>query len=81
MKLKEWRERNRYSQLELCNAIEQHVNKFYPDATKKRPGQRTVCSWEHGTFPRTFWLNVLSGLTKNRVTAKDFVLDGKQRSA
>lgn len=82
MILKDWRKKERLSQVKLAAALVKHAKEI---GEPKKLSQRTVASWELGVMPRKFWLNVIASFTQNEVTANDFlapaVCEGISREA
>lgn len=82
MILKDWRKKERLSQVKLAAALVNHAQEI---GEPKKLKQRTLGNWELGVMPRKFWLNVIASFTKNEVTANDFlapaVCEGMGREA
>lgn len=64
MTLKEWREKNNYSQEDIAHLLRKMLNKSLT--------QRAVCTWEHGGMPRRVWREAILSMTQGKVTPSDF---------
>ena len=73
MKLKDWRKKKEISQTELADRLYEFADKNYPARKKNKIGQRTICAWERGGFPRPFWLKVIEEYTYRKVSLIDFL--------
>lgn len=82
MILKDWRKKERLSQVKLAAMLSQHAREL---GKSKKLSQRTISTWELGVTPRKFWFSVIASFTKNEVMLSDFlapaVCEGISREA
>ena len=59
MTLFQWRTKHELTQHAVADRLAQICG--------KRPSQRTVCYWDHGTMPQPFWREQIRRLTGDTV--------------